>query len=348
MRPLADLPPPSLPAPALEGDHHEALHQETLRRGAWGGTRGLAIHDGIALGYLLIMAVLTGLSPSGVVRSASLARLGVSATVLVSALALRRFAVVPRAWGRHLYRAALVWVVAASYLMLRDQLPLLRSDHVDASLVAIDQAVFGVVPAVWLQRFNTLPIVEWFSFFYFSYFFICAGYIAAMLWLVRPGRHTSTFAIGSLLVLFIGQLGYVAVPGFGPYQHLAESFEAPIQGGFWWGCVWSTVQAGGAMKDIFPSLHTALPTWFALFALHQARRDARWRWPAAITGFFAANIIVSTMFLRWHYAIDVVAGLALAGSAAWLAPRLAAHQARWCERDDESNRAPASPSCPWS
>lgn len=328
MRPVVDLPRSEPPARSAL-----AIAQRAARP-------GLATHDWIALSYLLSMIALTALAPDDAVRSATLARLAVSGAVLLGALGLRRL--VPPAWGRHLYRAALVWVVASSYLMLRDALPLLRSDQVDASLVAIDQALFGAVPAVWLQRFNVLPIVEWFSFFYFSYFFICAGYIAAMLWVVRPGRHTSTFAIGSLTVLFVGQLGYVAVPGFGPYQHLATSYAAPIDGGFWWSCVWSTVQAGGAMKDIFPSLHTALPTWFTLFAIHMARQDARWRLPALVTGFFAANIIFSTMFLRWHYAIDVVAGLALASAAAWIAPRLAAREAaRW---GDE--RTPMA-LCPW-
>jgi membrane-associated phospholipid phosphatase len=127
----------------------------------------------------------------------------------------------------------------------------------------------------------------------------------------------------------VGQLGYCAVPGYGPIRYLADQYQGPIDGGFFWGCVWSTVQAGSAMKDIFPSLHTAMPTWLTLFALTQARRDPRWRWPALLTGFFAVNIIVSTMLLRWHYAVDVMAGLALAFAVAAVAPRLARWEEDW-------------------
>jgi membrane-associated phospholipid phosphatase len=40
-------------------------------------------------------------------------------------------------------------------------------------------------------------------------------------------------------------------------------------------------------------------------------------------GFLATQIIVATMFLRWHYLIDVVAGLVLAIAATLLAERIA-------------------------
>jgi membrane-associated phospholipid phosphatase len=46
----------------------------------------------------------------------------------------------------------------------------------------------------------------------------------------------------------------------------------------------------------------------------------RFTWP--LLTFFAANIICATMFLRWHYVIDVFAGFALATLAALVAPRV--------------------------
>ena len=33
-------------------------------------------------------------------------------------------------------------------------------------------------------------------------------------------------------------------------------------------------------------------------------------WP--VTAFFVANIIVATLFLRWHWGVDILAGLTLA------------------------------------
>jgi hypothetical protein len=288
----------------------------------------LAVHDWLALGYLAVIGGLTCAS-EGTARDLCLRRIVLAAAVVLSGSALFRVGhFLPRYLRTNAYRLAIGWVVVEAYLMLRDLLPLVRSDALDARLHELDLALFGVEPSLWFsQHLNARPIIEWFSFCYFSYFFICAGYLVTMLWLVRPGRQTTIFSIGSMICVFVGHLGYMAVPGFGPVAHL--DFDRPLDGGFFWSCVQGTVAMGGAMKDIFPSLHTALPTWFTLFAIHAARRDRRWRIPALVTGFMAVNIIASTMILRWHYAIDVVAGLALASFAIAVAPRLARLEESW-------------------
>lgn len=292
---------------------------------SWRGT--LASHDALAVGYSLVVFGVT-LTSSGPAQAACLLRVATAgALVVVAAVIGRVLTEVPSTVRAQLYRLALAAVVVDSYLILRDLLPLVRPDTVDATLHAIDEWLFGFSPALWFERFNRRPIVEWFSFFYFSYFWICGGYLLTVLWLLKPGRRTSVFAIGSMLVMFCGQLCYMLVPGYGPLRELAHAYEGPLDGGFFWSCVWQTVQTGSAMKDIFPSLHTAMPTWFTAFALWNARRDPRWRPVATITAFFAINIIISTMLLRWHYAIDIVAGLVLAGAASWAAPRIAAREA---------------------
>jgi membrane-associated phospholipid phosphatase len=290
----------------------------------------LALHDWLALGYLAIVGALVWLA-DGPARAGCLIRISASAAaVVVAAMTLRWLRTAAAWWRQHVYRAAVAAVVVEGYLMLRDLLPLVRPDSVDDHLLALDTALFGVTPSLWLEGLcNERVIIEWFSFCYFSYFFLCGGYIIAVLWLVRPGPHTAVFSIGSMSCMFLGHLGYLAVPGYGPIVHLAHAFEQPLAGGFFWGCVTATVQMGGAMKDIFPSLHTTLPTWFALFAWHAARTNRRWLGPAIVTSFLALNIIASTMILRWHYAVDVIAGLALALTVGLAAPRLAAAEARW-------------------
>jgi membrane-associated phospholipid phosphatase len=59
-----------------------------------------------------------------------------------------------------------------------------------------------------------------------------------------------------------------------------------------------------------------------------------------VAAFFSANIIGATLYLRWHYAVDVLAGVALAVTWFFLAPRLV-------DRDQERRRretpAPAWP-----
>jgi membrane-associated phospholipid phosphatase len=127
------------------------------------------------------------------------------------------------------------------------------------------------------------------------------------------------FAAGLLFLFCVGHTVYMIVPGFGPYRAMAGSFQRPFPRGFWLDLVMSAVHSGGAMKDIFPSLHTGAPTLLALFSFRNRDKiPFRYTWP--LVTLFTLNIIFATMFLRWHYLIDVVAGLALATGIALLAP----------------------------
>jgi membrane-associated phospholipid phosphatase len=115
-------------------------------------------------------------------------------------------------------------------------------------------------------------------------------------------------------------------------------FEHQLPDGIWWSWVAKLVAANGAQKDIFPSLHTALPLFLLLFSFdHRKRAPFAYTWPAL--GFFVANIIAATMFLRWHYVIDVVAGVVLATTAQLISRKLSF----W----EPARRADQGPGPPW-
>jgi hypothetical protein len=91
--------------------------------------------------------------------------------------------------------------------------------------------------------------------------------------------------------------------------------------------VQATVTGAGAQKDIFPSLHTAAPTYFALFSLRY-RHSAPYKYTWPITAFCASQIICATMFLRWHYLVDIFAGITLATVALFAGEALTAWDLR--------------------
>lgn len=306
-------------------DEGRALGAEASARvpSASSWLRIFAVQDILMLAYLLVVWRLVW-GASGRADQAECARLVYMclAAVVLGCWLGRGTRALPYVMRWTVYRFALTGVLLENYLMLRLLLPLVRPDQVDEELYQLDLKLFGVEPALWLERLNIRPIIEYFSFFYFSYFFICATYLVTVVLLAKGSRRTAEFAVGTLFVFCFGQLGYMSVPAVGPIRYLVSSFHGPLDGGFFWGCVSRTVEAGSAMKDVFPSLHTAVPTWFTLYSFMQAKTDPRWKWPARVMGFFAANIIFSTMLLRWHYAIDVVAGLCLATAARLITPRV--------------------------
>lgn len=295
--------------------------RDSLRRLV--GTFGAS--DLVMASYLVVMWSIVTVTGSSQALTRSARQLEVMLAILVGACLLGRARTGLPVWVRSAgYRVLSLGLLLASYLMLRDLLPAVRPDDLDASLLAADVRLFGVEPTLLLEPYSSPRVVEYFAFFYFSYFTICLLFAGGVIGVNRSPIATSEFAIGSSLVYCLGQLGYVAVPAHGPVHYLESQFAAPLTGGFFFRCVLETVHAGSAMKDVFPSLHTAAPVWFALFAWRRARTGGGrvWQVASALSAFFAINIVCSTVVLRWHYVVDVMAGLVLAFGAAWAAPRL--------------------------
>ncbi len=219
------------------------------------------------------------------------------------------------------YRIGLFTPIPLSYFLLRSLLPALQPELLDPQLWAIDKAIFGITPAEWLNRLNSPGFIEWFSFFYYGYFYLIAAMLLPPLFLDR-GLRLQQLMLGGLAVAAIGHCTYTLVPGMGPYSVLDIE---PIHGGFFWQQVVVTVESAGAQFDIFPSLHTAYPVFFALHAFGwRHTRPYKYLWP--VVAFMAVNIIVATMLLRWHWGIDVIAGLCLAATARLVAIKVSARE----------------------
>lgn len=220
-----------------------------------------------------------------------------------------------------IYRVAMLVPVFLSYFQLKQIAPAVTTRAVDAQLVAFDLHVFGVEPSLAWDRYVNPHTTEWFAFFYFGYFFLLSAHVFPMMLNASNRFRLAHFSLGILFICCMGHIGYLIVPGWGPYKHLAGQFEHPLEGGLFWGLVKATVEAGGSLKDIFPSIHTAIPSYFAIFSyMHRRAFPFRYTWP--ILAFASTQIIGATMFLRWHYLVDIFAGLTLASTAALLSHRV--------------------------
>jgi PAP2 superfamily len=284
--------------------------------------KSFAVADVLVLGYLVMLNLAVFLAaPNPLKWHCQLQVLGLLLTCGVC-LALTRGSVLRSSvWTALLYRIGIYGTVQQSYFFFKHLLPVVNPGSLDHQLLALDQLLFGFEPAIWADQFVTPVTTEWFAFFYFCYFFLLAAHIFPIILGARDQLLLGEFMLGMLIIVCIGHTGYILVPGFGPYKAMPEMFEHELPSGLWMDLVWSTVRSGGAMKDIFPSLHTAGPCFIAMFSFrNRDRLPFRYTWP--LLSFFAANIIGATMFLRWHYVIDVFAGFTLAVVAALVAPRV--------------------------
>jgi len=308
-------------------EHNDLSLHPTAENQALRILTNFAPQDWLVLGYLTFLNLaLFAAKGKGVATSAlQMGSLLLVCAVVVVSVRTRRFT--HNLWAPLAYRLSLQGIVQFSYFFLGAYLPLVNPRSLDASLYSIDLRFFGFEGCLWADSHITPFASEWFAFFYFCYFFLLLSHSIPIVMFSRNERLLSEFSIGILTLFCIGQIVYVLVPGYGPVRELAPLFTRKFPHGLWLDSVMRTVASGGAQKDIFPSLHTAAPTFLTLFSYrHRHQVPFRYTWP--IVGFFAINIIAATMYLRWHWVIDVVAGLVLAGVGWWLGVVVTAFELR--------------------
>jgi membrane-associated phospholipid phosphatase len=214
-----------------------------------------------------------------------------------------------------------IFFITLIFEMLGLITPYVRPD-IDDLLIRIDFAIFGTHPTVWLERFFVPWAADLLALSYVSYYFIP---LVLILILYFRGREEE-FSLGVttlLLGYYLCFAAYIALPAIGPRFTLASLQHVPIQGGAVSTWVINTLNAlEGNQRDCFPSGHTQTvltSLWFAF----KYKRTLFWVYlPITIA------LIFSTVYLRYHYVIDVIAGIVYAGITVLLGAKLWA----WWER----------------
>jgi len=285
----------------------------------------------IALAFLLPTTYLTVVANvyarrAGVLgdrHPGGLARLGL-VLVLMSVMALlwKRWphSVAVKALREVLPFAACILI----YTNLHDTIGFVNRHDVHYYLDALDREIFGVQPVVWAEQFITPLRTEVMQFFYMNFFWIAPSTGLILLARGRWAEFRAT-TFGVLLCFYMGYLLYVLFPAAPPRLVLVYDFTRNLGGH---PSLFSTLSARAFellpvdSRAAFPSLHAAV----SLVALVYA-----WRWLRPwfyVLLPFVLGLWVSTIYLRHHYAVDVLAGWALAPLALAVAPRLDAWWAR--------------------
>ena len=274
--------------------------------------RETAIHDFAVFAFLLTLNGAVLGAHAGPERTLCLVRTGGLMLAFLISIVLVRGRLLSRSWVAALvYRLGIYGVVQISYFFLKHVLPLVNETTVDQKLYELDLSLFHFEPAMAWDRYVNPATTEWFSFFYFGYFLLMAVHVVPLLFFGRRKQIVGEFTFAMIVLFSVGHTLYMVVPGYGPYRAMAEQFHNAFPDGPWHQLVMNAVHSGGAQMDIFPSLHTGAPTMLALFS-YRNRQSMPFRYTWPVVAFCTANIIIATIFLRWHYLIDVIAGFSIA------------------------------------
>jgi membrane-associated phospholipid phosphatase len=196
---------------------------------------------------------------------------------------------------------------------MRVAIPQVHPERLDAVLLAVDRWLLGETPALALEPWVRPWLTDLMSFCYFLFLPYLA--LSLLYYFVAPLALAQRFWAGLFTLYGIGFLGYSLVPAAGPWVHVSEEFSVPLAGGWMTGLNARVIGAGSNGVDVFPSLHCAVSAYLLVFDW----RHKRWRFAAYLLP--CVGLWASTVYLRYHYFIDLVAGFALAAAALEVARR---------------------------
>lgn len=207
------------------------------------------------------------------------------------------------------------------YLMVK---PLHEFD-IDYILIKIDRFIFGFDPTHELFKISNPFLTELLQIVYGTFFFLP---IILGIHLLLQKRFIefeyATFII--VLGFFLSYIGYLLFPAIGPRftLHDFESTNTELPGLLLTNFLREIVNAGesiptGTMnpieivqRDVFPSGHTQM-TLLVMFMSLKFNVKSKY--------FFIPNgllLIFSTIYLRYHYFIDIIGGFVFMALTLWL------------------------------
>jgi membrane-associated phospholipid phosphatase len=181
----------------------------------------------------------------------------------------------------------------------------LRGGARDDLLIAADRFLFGVDVTVWAQRLVRPILNDIFYSFYSTYYFIALT-LGLVLW-VRDRPTARRFVFTLMIVYYVSWTGYFIIPALGPRFAQAAQYTVSLTTTPIARMINDTIDSMEKTKfDVFPSGHTMISVAVLLVAWKRAR-DVFW-----ILLPIATGLIISTVYCRYHYVIDVIAGMTLA------------------------------------
>lgn len=190
------------------------------------------------------------------------------------------------------------------YLYLNPVLDAVGIPVADDWLIAIDQRLFGLQPAIWMDRNLPSWVFDVLLGAYTTYF-VWPALLGLILWLRRKEAAFDEWVTALMFFYAVNYTFYALVPAMGPRYFQAAWFDGPVRG------EWIATQldllfrTSPLARDCFPSGHTGITLLVLGFAWREERRFFWFVLPIGIC------LILGTLAGRFHYGIDLIAAVPL-------------------------------------
>ena len=307
------------------------------------GVRPLRLSEALIFAYWSVIALLILVRAAGFESGGEVAwlLLGHGMFLCGAYWFFRRLRALP---GRTQTLGRWIFVLASmpiAFMLLGRIIPSLNPLTYELGLTRLDIAIFGANPQEWVEGIYNPLLTELLQIAYTSYYFLP---IVLFIVLWRRGRYNRAEELLTALLLgfWTSYLGYILVPAISPYRWVEMggagviTYTKELEGLLLQGPIHRILhELEGVHYDCFPSGHTEIALIVLVYAWRWARRTFWVLLP------FGAGLIASTVYLRYHYVVDLVAGALLAWAVVRYTPRWFAwwNARRGIDEDADSDRA---------
>jgi len=281
-------------------------HSDTLR---------LTI-DTVSLAFIATLVLLAVVFPDSISNSATRIRDLVAAGVLygMAAIIVRRIPV--KMVSQIVHSSAVLALFSFLFQAVGDYQHILVEGWMDETLLSMERSLLGTEVVLSFRRLTNPIVTEWMMFAYVLYVPLLK---ITMLACYRSGNPSALYdyLLNLSLAYVVCYVGFVLFPVASPLYHAPQLFTTGFDGGlFTWMGEWIRTNqhyAGGSL----PSPHCAAGTVMMVMFYRYNRRWFFILLPTFLT------IYVATVYGRFHYAWDGIAGILTAAAVIRWSPVLA-------------------------
>ena len=192
-------------------------------------------------------------------------------------------------------------LISAVYMQTERMNRIFFKDFLDPYFQHVEYGLFGMKPAIaFAERFPQWWVNEYMHMTYFSYY-LTFPILGLILYFRRNHEACDEFVFTLCSTFYVFYVIFIFLPVLG-----AETIGLPpsaLDGPFTrlMKVIFDNCERGGAA---FPSSHVGIAVLVLIFAFRHLSRKVAW-----VFAVFCVSLSFATVYCRYHYAIDAIAGL---------------------------------------
>jgi len=202
----------------------------------------------------------------------------------------------------------------------------INTSDIDPLLIGLDFLIFKDHPTVMLEKIMNPLLTDILQLAYTTYYFIPISF-GVVLWLNNKREEFDRSVFLILFCFYLSYLGYILFPALGPRFTIDRLQTSELRGFL----VAEPIQQflnrlEGIKRDAFPSGHTGIALT-VLYLAYRFKRRFFWILLPVVSG-----LVFSTVYCRYHYVVDVIAGFGLTLITILLGERYYEWWSKWREK----------------